>query len=136
MLVGRQRLTGDSRARSRPEYPCHNDHHRVDERQLSNRGQGVGYDVTMNISITLPDDVAEQMQAHGCNLPRRALEVLVADGYRAGILTGAQVQRILGLGSRSRSCSAGPGPTWAMVRRSCGRIGRLCESCRIRESSL
>ena len=54
----------------------------------------------MNISITLPDDVAEQMQAQWQNLPRRALEVLVADGYRAGILTGAQVQRILGLGSR------------------------------------
>ncbi len=54
----------------------------------------------MNISITLPDDVAEQMQAHWRNLPRRTLEVLVADGYRAGVLTGAQVQRILGLGSR------------------------------------
>ncbi len=67
---------------------------------LTAAAEAVGYDVTMNISITLPDDVAEQMQAHGCNLPRRALEVLVADGYRAGILTGAQVQRILGLGSR------------------------------------
>ncbi len=54
----------------------------------------------MNISITLPDDVAEQMQSQWQNLPRRALEVLVVDGYRAGILTSAQVQRILGLGSR------------------------------------
>ena len=54
----------------------------------------------MNISITLPDDVAEQMKAQWQNLPRRALEALVADAYRAGILTGAQVQRILGHESR------------------------------------
>jgi hypothetical protein len=54
----------------------------------------------MNISITLPDEVARQMQAEWKDLPHRALEVLVADGYRAGILTGAQVQRILRLESR------------------------------------
>ena len=38
----------------------------------------------MNISISLPDDV----------------EALAVDGYRAGILTGAQVQHLLGLDSR------------------------------------
>ncbi len=36
----------------------------------------------MDITITLPDDVAEQMEAQWQNLPRRALEALVADGYR------------------------------------------------------
>ncbi len=54
----------------------------------------------MNISIALPDDVAEQMRARWRDVPRRALEALAADAYRAGVISGMQVQRILGLGSR------------------------------------
>jgi hypothetical protein len=54
----------------------------------------------MNISIALPDDVAHQMSAQWHDLPRRALQALAADAYRAGLITSAQVQRLLGLPSR------------------------------------
>ena len=54
----------------------------------------------MEISITLPDEVAERMQAEWRDLPRHALEALVVDAYRTGLLTAAQLRDLLGLGSR------------------------------------
>ena len=54
----------------------------------------------MNVSITLPDDVARQMRDQRVNLPRMALEALAAEGYRRGVITSAQVQRLLGHESR------------------------------------
>ncbi len=51
----------------------------------------------MDISITLPDDVALRMSRRWQNLPRHALETLVADAYRAGVITAGQVRGILGL---------------------------------------
>ncbi len=54
----------------------------------------------MNISITLPDDVALRMSKHWQDLPRRTLEALVADAYRADVVTAGQVRSILGLETR------------------------------------
>ena len=54
----------------------------------------------MNVSITIPDDVALTLQDHWQDLPRRALETLVADGYREGLLTSAQIRDILTLETR------------------------------------
>lgn len=54
----------------------------------------------MEISIAVPDDAALLMKQRWHDLPRRALEALVADAYREGVLSGAQVQRILGFESR------------------------------------
>lgn len=54
----------------------------------------------MEILITVPDDVGRQLGRQWKDVPRRALEALVADAYREGVLTVAQVQQILGLPSR------------------------------------
>ncbi len=54
----------------------------------------------MNISITVPDDLARQMGSRWEDLPRQALEALAAAAYRNGILTSAQVGRLLGHASR------------------------------------
>jgi predicted HTH domain antitoxin len=54
----------------------------------------------MEILINVPDDVAGQLGRRWKDLPRRALEALVADAYRDGALTAFQVQELLGLPSR------------------------------------
>lgn len=54
----------------------------------------------MKISIEVPDEIAHQISGHWNDLPRRALEALVADAYCEGLITGPQAQETLGLGSR------------------------------------
>lgn len=54
----------------------------------------------MNISIELPDEIADQIGSHWNDLPRRALEALVADAYRENVISGPQAQEMLGLRSR------------------------------------
>lgn len=54
----------------------------------------------MEISIHVPDDLARQLRSGWEDLPRRTLEALAADAYRHGLLTGGQVRRLLGLGTR------------------------------------
>jgi hypothetical protein len=54
----------------------------------------------MEISITVPDDIARQLGRRWEDLPRRTLEALVAGAYREGVLTGPQAQELLGLRSR------------------------------------
>jgi hypothetical protein len=54
----------------------------------------------MEISISVPDDVAERLHGKWNDLPRHVLEALVVDAYRQDVLTAAEVQRILGLPSR------------------------------------
>ena len=56
----------------------------------------------MEIEIELPEDVARQLEARwGAGvLPRKALESLAVEAYRSGVITAAEVQRVLGLSSR------------------------------------
>ena len=54
----------------------------------------------MNISIELPDEIADQIGSRWNDLPRRALEALVADAYREKVISGPQAQEMLGLRSR------------------------------------
>ncbi|NJL29910.1 MAG: UPF0175 family protein [Thermoanaerobaculia bacterium] len=54
----------------------------------------------MHVSITVPDDLASQMREQWGDLQRSTLEALAAAAYRRGILTHAQVGRLLGHGSR------------------------------------
>ena len=54
----------------------------------------------MNISIAVPDDLGRRMKRRWQDLPRHALEALVADAYREGLVTGAEVQRLLEIPSR------------------------------------
>lgn len=54
----------------------------------------------MEISITLPDDIARQMATRWGDLPRRILETVASDAYRDGTIGALQLQQILGLRSR------------------------------------
>lgn len=54
----------------------------------------------MNVSIAVPDDVAQQLTAQGEDVSQRALEALAAEAYRSGAITAAEVQRMLNLPSR------------------------------------
>jgi hypothetical protein len=53
----------------------------------------------MQITLNLPQDVAEGLAGKWQDLPRAALESLALEGYRAGALTHAQVRRLLGFTS-------------------------------------
>jgi predicted HTH domain antitoxin len=54
----------------------------------------------MQITITVPDDLGARLTDRWQDLRRHALEALAADAYRQGILSSAEVQRILDLPSR------------------------------------
>jgi len=54
----------------------------------------------MNVSITLPDDVGQQLKTKWEDIPGKALEALASEAYRSGIITDAEVMRMLNLKSR------------------------------------
>jgi predicted HTH domain antitoxin len=54
----------------------------------------------MQITIELPDDIANQLQLQPANISRRILELIAADNYRQGRLGAAQVRRMLNFSSR------------------------------------
>lgn len=54
----------------------------------------------MQITIEIPDDIAQRLTQQVDNLPRRALESVVIEAYRAELITSAEVGRILELDSR------------------------------------
>jgi hypothetical protein len=55
----------------------------------------------MEITLTIPDDIATELQNGGAApLSRRLLEIIAIEGYKSGMLTEFQVQRILGFEDR------------------------------------
>jgi predicted HTH domain antitoxin len=54
----------------------------------------------MEVLLQVPDDIVETLQVRWADLPRRAVELLAAESYRAGVLTTAEVQRMLGFETR------------------------------------
>lgn len=54
----------------------------------------------MQITLDLPDDVAQGLEAQVKDLPRALLESFALEGYRSGSLTEEQVRRLLGFGTR------------------------------------
>ena len=54
----------------------------------------------MEVSLQVPDDIAERLTASRTDLSRQALEALATAAYRAGILTAQEVERMLGFTSR------------------------------------
>jgi len=54
----------------------------------------------MQITLELPDDVAQNLEVQVKNWPRALLESFALEGYRSGTLTEEQVRRILGYGTR------------------------------------
>ena len=54
----------------------------------------------MEVTVTIPEDIAAQLHTRWQDLPRAALESLALEAYRSGTLTTAQLRRLLGFGSR------------------------------------
>jgi hypothetical protein len=55
----------------------------------------------MNLTVHLPDDLADRLSADGADLSRRALEALACEEYRAERLTKPELRRLLGFGTRA-----------------------------------
>jgi hypothetical protein len=53
----------------------------------------------MNVTLTIPDALAARLGAEA-DLPRRALEALGLDAYRAGQLSNPELRELLGLETR------------------------------------
>jgi len=51
----------------------------------------------MSITIDLPEEIKRHLESEWGDLPRRALEALVIEGYRSGSLSAGQVAEALGL---------------------------------------
>lgn len=55
----------------------------------------------MEITLTIPDDIATELQNGGAApLSRKLLEIIALEGYKSGMLTEFQVQRMLGFENR------------------------------------
>src|SRR5260370_18758024 len=54
----------------------------------------------MELTLHIPDDVAQRLSASGSDLSRRALEAFSLEEYKAGRLTEAQLRQLLGLQTR------------------------------------
>jgi hypothetical protein len=50
----------------------------------------------MEVTVQIPDDIANRINAAGGDLSRRALEALVAEEYRQGHLNKPDLRRVLG----------------------------------------
>ena len=55
----------------------------------------------MNLTVRIPDDIGQRLNAADGALERRALEAFAAAEYRAGRLTKPELRRILGLQTRT-----------------------------------
>ncbi len=51
----------------------------------------------MQVTVLLPDEVVQQM-GRDADIPRRVVEAVVLEGYRAGRLSRGQISEVLGLG--------------------------------------
>jgi len=54
----------------------------------------------MQVTVEIPDDVAERLKAAGGDLSRRALEAFALEEYRRGQLTKPELRRLLGSNTR------------------------------------
>ncbi len=54
----------------------------------------------MQITLELPDDVVQGLEAKGKDLPRALVESLALEGYRSGMLSEEEVRKILRFGTR------------------------------------
>ena len=54
----------------------------------------------MQITLELPEDIADRLGGDGNDPSRTALEGLALEGYRRGLLSESQVRRLLTCGTR------------------------------------
>lgn len=56
----------------------------------------------MELTVEIPDDLANRMGASGGDLSRRALEALALEEFKSGRITKPELRRLLGFGTRYR----------------------------------
>ncbi len=54
----------------------------------------------MTVTMTIPDDLSDELKTSFPNVGRAALEALAANAYSHDVLSLAQVRRLLGVSSR------------------------------------
>lgn len=54
----------------------------------------------MQVTVDIPDDVAQRLTPAGQDPARTALEALAIEGYRSGALSAYQTRRLLGFQTR------------------------------------
>lgn len=54
----------------------------------------------MNVTVRIPDDLAERLTAAGADLGRQALEGIALEAFRVGSLTRFELRQILGFETR------------------------------------
>ena len=54
----------------------------------------------MQITISLPDNIAQSLEAKWGNLERRLLEQIVVQAYREGAISAGKVRELLGMKNR------------------------------------
>lgn len=54
----------------------------------------------MQVTLDIPDEMADSLAASGQNLSRAAVEALAIEGYRSGALSTSQTRRLLGFETR------------------------------------
>ncbi|QMV19262.1 UPF0175 family protein [Granulicella sp. 5B5] len=54
----------------------------------------------MEVTLTIPEALAEQLTTAGKDPARAALEALLVEGYRTHMLSEGEIKRILGYGTR------------------------------------
>lgn len=84
------------------DWVCARRHSEMDARieQVPNKPLLVKREIIMEITIQLPDDIADQLQERGMDLPRVALEKIAIEGAQSGELTDDQLRRLLGFETR------------------------------------
>ncbi len=54
----------------------------------------------MNLTVEIPDDMAERLSAGRRDLSRRALEALALEEFKGGHITKPELRRLLGFATR------------------------------------
>jgi hypothetical protein len=60
----------------------------------------------MQVTVDIPDDLAERLKAAGGDLSRRALESFVLEEYKRARLTKPELRRLLGFTTRDATASS------------------------------
>jgi len=54
----------------------------------------------MEVTLQIPDDIANHLAEAGADLPRRALESFALEEFKNGRITKPELRRLLGFGTR------------------------------------
>ena len=54
----------------------------------------------MDVTVDIPDELARQLKAAGIDLPRRVLETIALEEYKAERISKAQLRRVLSFETR------------------------------------